>query len=105
MRRIPYDGYVIIRGSINRNKEVVFSKIEESFPDGRRNSMALEYAKGIPSESCNPGSRLKPRINVYVVFYETNSSPNRALVFTKKEGDAAPGETFGGSTYMRMWTY
>ncbi|MCG8525019.1 MAG: hypothetical protein MI748_01475 [Opitutales bacterium] len=105
MRNIPYDGYIVMSGSVDRHENFHIDEIKEAYPDDSRNKIALQFANGIKASNLNAGSRIKARIRVYVVFYETFSSPNRAIVFTHKSGTSAPTESIGGSSYIRIWTY
>jgi hypothetical protein len=105
VRRTPYDGYVILEGNALQDKSFKVLSIKESFPNDDRNEVAMEYAQRIPVYSIDVNSHVKPKVEVYVVFFETYSTPNRALVFAKQDWMASPTFAQGGSKHVKVIPY
>jgi hypothetical protein len=102
---MPYTAYVIFNGTVNRDNVIKISKIKESYPDDSRDEQARLYATQTQSDDLHTGSRTRPRVRVYVVFYENEGGSNRALVFTKKTGDIAHTDSANRSIFMRYVEY
>ncbi|MCH7741558.1 MAG: hypothetical protein IIB71_02715 [Proteobacteria bacterium] len=68
----PYDGFYQIRGTY-KNDRVYFDKVKSKkpFPDDRREAAAREIAGKIEMPApVNTGSRIRPRVTAYVVFFK-----------------------------------
>lgn len=102
---LPFDGYVILRGNIQNDRSVTIRKIIKSHPDQRRNELAETFATRARLTPTTVGSRIRPSADIYVVFFETHSTPNRALVFAKQRYAAPPTEVDGGDRFMTIWVY
>jgi len=105
VKSLPYDAYAIFRASVNDDNSVEIRKILSSFPDEERNALAMKFAERANLSPNSIGSHVNPSAKVYVIFYETYSQPNRALVFAKQTGASAASSSVGGTRYLTMWTY
>jgi len=105
VRDTPYDGYVIYRGRIERDRSITPGRIIESYPDKSRDKAALSFGRDILLSPVRAGSRVSPSAEVFVVFYETGIAPNKALVFARQTGAFGASSALGGTIYFVVWTY
>lgn len=101
----PYDGCVIIRGSVKPNNVFRAGKIIESYPDDSRNKLALKLSKKVKLSSAKVGTRINPTADVYVLFYEENSDKRTALVFGKRRQSTHFSTGMLRDKYMGLFSY
>lgn len=106
LRLAPYDAYVIFEGSMT-DSEVKVRQVTKSFPDHSRDELAKEIAMGLGGNFYTRGSKIPPRISIYVIFYETSQDSKFAIAFTKEEYGAATMREAGDDVppYFRLYTY
>jgi hypothetical protein len=82
--RLPYDGYAILRGRINRDGSITV-RVVSSYPDESRNDLARSLSEAVRLPPYTRDPRRRPVVHVYVVFYEHFTSPRKALVYATAE--------------------
>ena len=80
-REEPMTGFVVMRGTVGGNERVTITEVVESLPDKSRNPVARVLAGQARVNSVGTGSLVRPRVNVYVLFYDTGKQVHRALIF------------------------
>ena len=105
VKDIPFDGYVVVRASINDDHTLSDLRVYESYPDDSHNELAMTFAQHARLSGTTVGGRTKPNGEIYVVFYETNSSPHRALVFGREIGGAALTEGIARNRFLDVYSY
>ncbi len=105
IRSMEYDGLVVLRGRIRRDRTVEVSRVHEAYPNNSRNAAARRYAEGIRIRPISVGTRVPAQAEVYVFFYETNRFPHEAIVVARQIGTAAPAYAEGGDFYLNHIFY
>lgn len=73
--KAPYKGFYQIESTV-KNRKMLFSKLdaEQSFPDQRWETIALDIASLVQMPAYSTGSRIDPKATAYVVFYDRDVS-------------------------------
>ena len=104
IKKLKYDGYVEIRGTVLRDRTISLGKIIEAFPDDSRNERAKVFSRSIRLSPVSVGSHMSANASVFVFFYESNLKPRQALVVAVQ--DTPPTTlSYGGTIYMDIITY
>jgi hypothetical protein len=99
----PYAGFVILRGMIAEDGHVANPKIFQSYPDGSRDKMALEFGPNWKIRIPTINSRMPHLAEIYVVFYEGTKFTRKAIVFgTPLNNDVAPTRMSAPSNDQRL---
>ncbi|MFT3830736.1 MAG: hypothetical protein QM691_13620 [Opitutaceae bacterium] len=89
----PYDGCVILRGAIDDTRHVTGPVVVDRYPDNSRNTLALRLARKATVTPTTIGSHVRPMARIYVLFYERDQKPRRALIFAEQTGTTAATRT------------
>ena len=101
----PYQGYVVISGTVNPRGEFYPRKIESSYPDDSKNDMASKMSKEVKISAAKVGTRVDPKASVYVIFYEEDPERKVALVFGKRKKSVAFQDHSIRGRYMSLFSY
>lgn len=87
--RLNYDGYVILEGELETNNKVSVRKVLQSQPDHQRDQLALALTRRVEltSRSVNTGSRIRPKVRIYVMFHGRGvefDEPRFAVVYAEQ---------------------
>lgn len=104
VRKMKYDGYVELRGTVNEDHSVNIGHVYEAFPDDSRNELAMEFSKKVRMSPVKVGSHVRPGAKIYVYFYERGHSPHEALVVAEQDSPVAT-DSFGGTIYLTIFEY
>ncbi|HLP03085.1 MAG TPA: hypothetical protein VK163_13745 [Opitutaceae bacterium] len=85
----PYDGCVILRGAIDDSHHVTGPVVVDTYPDSSRTTLALRLAEKATISPTMVGTHVRPTARVYVLFYERDQKPRRAIIFAEQTGNAA----------------
>jgi hypothetical protein len=96
IRDLEYAGYVVLDGWVGENGRVRTGRIVESFPDHSRDQIAHSFAATAKVRSVTAESNIRPKVRVYVVFFEKMLEGDFALVFAKQTELAAGGPPDAG---------
>lgn len=84
----PYASYVILSGLVQRDGSIAISRVNESFPDSSRDSLAAQLCAPIRVVPLQAGSRAPTGADVYVIFYE--GVFRQALIFAHRREPVSP---------------
>jgi len=101
----PYDGYVILRGTLDADGHFRTDQVVEAWPDGSRNEMAKDLSGNIQILPFMVGTNVYPNAEVYTVFYE-KQNPHLAYAFGKQLDTVGPSnadETFVPQLYRHYY--
>ncbi len=101
----PYSGYVIVHGQVNKKSEFLPGKVTECYPDDSKNKLALKMAGNVKLSSATVGTRINPKADVYVIFYDGNNDDRTAIVFGKRSKSANVAMNSQRSRYMSLFSY
>lgn len=104
LRDTRYDGYVVLRVQIQKDRTVSNLRVLESYPDHSRDVSAVNFAKSTRLFAPRVASRTAPSGEVYVVFYES-STQRHALVFGKHLPGSSSVEFDNGDRYWKIYLY
>jgi len=101
----PYQGYVVIKGHVNKKNVFCPRKIEEFYPNESKNDLAFKMAGEVKISSASVGTRIDPKACVYVIFYEDDPEKKIALVFGEREQSTYFAENSLRDKYMSLFSY
>jgi len=101
----PYQGYVVVKGTVNPRGEFHARRVESSYPDDSKNDLAFKMSEEVKISSAKVGTRIDPKASVYVIFYEENPEQKVALVFGKRDKSIGFQENSIRGRYMSLFAY
>jgi len=81
IRDMEYAGYVVLAAQISADGSVVLGPEIESYPDTSRNLLARALGEKARLHAVTTGTHLKPKAEIFVVFFSPSMDGNLALVF------------------------
>lgn len=101
-----YDGCVILRGPIDDNNRVTSPILVDSYPDDERNILALRFARKVKIVPTTTATHVRPMARIYVLFYERDRKPRRAIIYAEQTGViTAPLTSGGDQNYYLVMSY
>jgi len=104
LRNLKYSAYVIMQGEIADDDRVRISRISESYPDHVRDRLARVFGHTAVIQTPTIGSRIIPKAEVFVIFYDDTLEGNIALIFAKRLEYSGKG-AFAEGVYLNAIRY
>lgn len=107
IRDMPYDAFVVLRGTVERDNSVTIRSTAAYYPetDTSRLQRAIRYADDVKLSPISVGTHIRPYAEVFVVFYESQAEPNMALVFARQTVTPGTQDASSRRIYLKTWTY
>jgi hypothetical protein len=105
LKNMEYAGYVIYNGTIRDDGSVRLGRIREAWPDESRNRLAQAFAATVRINALSVGTRVAPRAEVFVFFYETDPLPGWALVIGQQAGGPVAHDYAMQTVYLTVIHY
>ncbi len=106
LKKLPYSGYVILRGVLDRRDSVDVRSVHESYPNHARDEWAIALGEQVSLSVTDVGTRVRPLVEVIVIFYDEDGdadlSAGSALVFGRQLREPTPSETYRPEGYLHL---
>lgn len=101
LRDLRFEAYVVFDAQVEPDNSVILGRVRKSYPDDTRNEAAKALATKARISIDGVGSHLRPRGEIYVVYFPSSPKGRLALICGKAQGP----DGVGGPSGRRLGAY